>query len=359
MKIKNKVILLIPHYKNVKGLKTSLLSIGNKENLDVLIVDDGSNIMIDEEDIRNCFLGQGNVSFIYLKENKGIEIALNTGLKYILDKKYELTSRLDCGDICVKDRFKQQQSFLEKNKDIVLVGSNVNFVDTSGNLVYVLKVPEKDKRIRKKMFINAMHIHPTIMFRNKILESTGLYPVDFKAAEDYAFFFNILNNLYGLVSKDAGKAQKVILKLSDLMRYSIYESENEMVTLKEEVDYLKNYIELHKMRYHKNIVVNFNCDIDENKRVAPLLFIILLENAFKHGVERIRENASVTINFTSSESDIKFEIENNFDSSENLENKAGIGLKNLKRRLELTYPNKHNLLLSSTERSYSAKLILN
>ena len=169
----------------------------------------------------------------------------------------------------------------------------------------------------------------------------------------------MLNNLYGLVSKDAGKAQKVILKLSDLMRYSIYESENEMVTLKEEVDYLKNYIELHKMRYHKNIVVNFNCDIDENKRVAPLLFIILLENAFKDGVERIRENASVTINFTSSESDIKFEIENNFDSSENLENKAGIGLKNLKRRLELTYPNKHNLLLSSTERSYSAKLILN
>ena len=194
MKISNKVILLIPHYNNIKGLKTSLLSIGNEEKIDVLIIDDGSESIIDEEEVRMCFLGQGNVSFIYLKENKGIEIALNTGLKYILDKKYELTSRLDCGDICVKDRFKQQQSFLEKNKDIVLVGSNVNFVDTSGNLAYVLKVPEKDKRIRKKMFINAMHIHPTIMFRNKILESTGLYPVDFKAAEDYAFFFNILKN---------------------------------------------------------------------------------------------------------------------------------------------------------------------
>ncbi|WP_246457646.1 sensor histidine kinase [Winogradskyella echinorum] len=173
------------------------------------------------------------------------------------------------------------------------------------------------------------------------------------------FFFNMLNNLYGLVNKDAGKAQELILKLSDLMRYSIYESENETVTLKEEVDYLKNYIELHKMRYHKNIVVNFNCDIDENKRVAPLLFIILLENAFKHGVENLRENANVTINFTSSETNITFMIENNFDSSENLNNKPGIGLKNLKRRLELTYPNKHNLLFSSTENAYSVKLILN
>ena len=173
------------------------------------------------------------------------------------------------------------------------------------------------------------------------------------------FFFNMLNNLYGLVSKDPGKAQELILKLSDLMRYSIYESENETVTLKEEVDYLKNYIELHKMRYHKTIVVNFNCNIDDNKSVAPLLFIILLENAFKHGVERLREHANVTINFTSSESDIKFTIENNVDNSENIRDAPGIGLKNLKRRLQLTYPNKHNLLLSSTENSYRAQLILN
>jgi len=173
------------------------------------------------------------------------------------------------------------------------------------------------------------------------------------------FFFNMLNNLYGLVGKDAGKAQALILKLSDMMRYSIYESEHETVTLKEEVDYLKNYIDLHKMRYHKNIVVHFNAQIDENKRVAPLLFIILLENAFKHGVESLRENAYVTINFSSSESMIKFTIENNFDCSENLKNKSGIGLKNLKRRLELSYPDKHKLSFSVTENTYTAELVLN
>ena len=172
------------------------------------------------------------------------------------------------------------------------------------------------------------------------------------------FFFNMLNNLYGLVGKDSEKAQNLILRLSDMMRYSIYESENETVTLKEEVDYIKNFIELHKMRYHKNIEVNYNYDIDDNKRVAPLLFIILLENAFKHGVEKLRENANVTINFTSSENDIKFTIENNFDSSENLKKKPGIGLKNLKRRLELTYPNKHDLFFSNTENTFNAQLIL-
>lgn len=95
------------------------------------------------------------------------------------------------------------------------------------------------------------------------------------------FFFNMLNNLYGLVGKDAKKAQELILKLSDMMRYSIYDGEKETVLLSEEVSYLENYIELHKMRYHKSIDVKFNIEIKDNDyEIMPLLFIILLENAF-------------------------------------------------------------------------------
>lgn len=171
------------------------------------------------------------------------------------------------------------------------------------------------------------------------------------------FFFNMLNNLYGLVGKDAKKAQELILKLSDMMRYSIYEGEKETVTLKEEVDYLKNYIELHKMRYHKKIDINFNCQIEEDYKVMPLLFIILLENAFKHGVENLRENAFVYINILTFKNEIRFTIENNFDSSEKPK-QSGIGLKNLKRRLELVYPNKHTLSLSVSENVYKAQLTL-
>ncbi|OUS00113.1 histidine kinase [Flavobacteriales bacterium 33_180_T64] len=170
------------------------------------------------------------------------------------------------------------------------------------------------------------------------------------------FFFNILNNLYGLVDKDSKKAQELILKLSDMMRYSIYEGQNETVLLSKEIDYLQNYIELHKMRYHKTIDIKFNHNItDDTYRVMPLLFIILLENAFKHGVENLRENAYVYITMTVGNNQVYFDIENNFDVS--LTNESnGIGLTNLKRRLELVYPKDHSLSFSITKEVYKAQL---
>ncbi|GAA4899277.1 hypothetical protein GCM10023311_25650 [Flaviramulus aquimarinus] len=170
------------------------------------------------------------------------------------------------------------------------------------------------------------------------------------------FFFNMLNNLYGLVDKDSKKAQKLILKLSDMMRYSIYEGDKDTVLLSEEISYLENYIELHKMRYHKVIDVQFNIDTNNNDyEIMPLLFIILLENAFKHGVENLRENAYVHVYIKAQNSEVNFEIENNFDPSED-KHEEGIGIKNLKRRLELVYPKKHTLTLSITDAIYNAKL---
>ncbi|WP_108804191.1 sensor histidine kinase [Aquimarina sp. Aq107] len=172
------------------------------------------------------------------------------------------------------------------------------------------------------------------------------------------FFFNTLNNLYGLVEEDSKKAQELILKLSDMMRYSIYEGQRDFVTVKEEIEYLKNYIELHKMRYHKKTEVNFNLHIQyEESKVMPLLFIILLENAFKHGVENLRDGAYIHINMTSGIDEIHFAIENNFDASE-VTKEPGIGLNNLKRRLELVYPKKHSLSFAITEDVYKVQLTL-
>ncbi|NJB69913.1 LytS/YehU family sensor histidine kinase [Saonia flava] len=170
------------------------------------------------------------------------------------------------------------------------------------------------------------------------------------------FFFNTLNNLYGLVGKDAKKAQELILKLSEMMRYSIYEGDKETVLISEEVTYLENYIELHKMRYHKVIDIQFNIEMtDIDYEIMPLLFIILLENAFKHGVENLRENAYVHINLVTQNNEVNFEIENNFDATED-KHEEGIGLHNLKRRLELVYPKKHTLSLTKTNAIYNAKL---
>ncbi len=170
------------------------------------------------------------------------------------------------------------------------------------------------------------------------------------------FFFNMLNNLYGWVDKDSKKAQEIILKLSDMMRYSIYDGQRERVNLKEEIVYLKNYIDLHKSRYLKTIDVNFNTQIEDGSiQVIPLLFIILLENAFKHGVENLRENAYINIEMSSTDNEIKFFIENNFDENA-LDSEPGIGIKNLRRRLELVYPKNHILTLESKDQIFTAQL---
>lgn len=172
------------------------------------------------------------------------------------------------------------------------------------------------------------------------------------------FFFNMLNNLYGLVGKDAERARELILKLSDMMRYSIYEGQKEAVTLADEMEYLKNYIELHQMRYHKTIDIQFNKQIDqEDLTVMPLLFIILLENAFKHGVEKLRKDAYVAVDISTNARAIYFSVVNNFDTTAPTDIE-GIGLKNLKRRLELVYPNQHQLSFSVAKNVYKAELLI-
>jgi two-component system sensor histidine kinase AlgZ len=172
------------------------------------------------------------------------------------------------------------------------------------------------------------------------------------------FFFNMLNNLYGWVDKDPVKAKKLIISLSEMMRYSIYEGEKDSVSLEDEVVYMQQYIDLHRMRYHKEIDVQFEIDTTEKPvHVMPLLFIILLENAFKHGVENLRENAFVHLKMVANDKQVIFEITNNFDPKE-IPATPGIGIQNLKRRLELVYPKKHSLVLDSDNGIYKAKLTL-
>lgn len=169
------------------------------------------------------------------------------------------------------------------------------------------------------------------------------------------FFFNTLNNLYALTVKNSKQAPEVILKLSDMMRYTIYEGEKETVKLGDEITYLKNYIELHKIRYKKSVEITFNHTINTELTVAPLLFIILLENAFKHGIETLTENAYIHINLHEVNNYICFIVENNFDSKE-INESTGIGLKNLKRRLSLLYKDQHDLSINKTENTYKTIL---
>ena len=171
------------------------------------------------------------------------------------------------------------------------------------------------------------------------------------------FFFNTLNNLYGLALAKSDKAPEVILKLSDMMRYTIYEGKEDVVLLKDEINYLENYIELHKIRYQKKVEILFTHDVEEGLKVAPLLFIILLENAFKHGVEKMREHAFIHLQMQSQGNQLFFTIENNFDEPAS-SHPPGIGLDNLKQRLAYLYPNQHELIIEKKEAIYKAQLNL-
>ena len=169
------------------------------------------------------------------------------------------------------------------------------------------------------------------------------------------FFFNTLNNLYALTVKNSKQAPDVILKLSDMMRYTIYEGEKETVQLGDEIEYLNNYIELHKIRYKKTVEITFNHTINTSLTVSPLLFIILLENAFKHGIETLTSDAFIYIDLYEDNDTINFIIENNFDPKE-ISESNGIGLKNLKRRLSLLYKEKHELIVEKTNNTYKTTL---
>lgn len=179
-----------------------------------------------------------------------------------------------------------------------------------------------------------------------------------KSKMDPHFFFNTLNNLYGLAIEKSDDTAPVILKLSEVMRYTIYNGEQENVTLREEIDHLRQYIEIHKIRYKDRVTVQINENIQNDRlSVAPLLFINLVENAFKHGAETLVADAYIKIDIQSSGGKVLFTIENNKLSG--LSSKGGHGLVHLRERLALIYPKKHNLSVEKTDLTYMAHLELN
>jgi len=193
-----KLAILIPHYNNPQGLYSSIKSINVDDRSLVVIIDDGSNIELKpNKKTLDSFSKESNLSIVYKQFdiNQGIERALNFGLKYIIEE-HEITyiARLDCGDVCKKERFIKQLEFLDFNKNISLVGTCAEVVDEAGNLLYNLKVPTLHKQIRRKMHVMIGFVHPTIMFRTSVINELGYYPMGYTTAEDYAFLFRIVNN---------------------------------------------------------------------------------------------------------------------------------------------------------------------
>ncbi len=173
------------------------------------------------------------------------------------------------------------------------------------------------------------------------------------------FLFNSLNNIHGMASKSAKKTKELVLNLSDMLRYVLYETETDRVPLKEEIDFLKNYIELQKVRMEEEAKINLNIEGDPgNKKTAPLLFLPLVENAFKHGSKGDIKNTFINIDIKIGQG-LTFEIENNKSKGvDPVKNDKGIGLENIKRRLELIYPGQHHLNIDDKNDVFKVELIL-
>jgi two-component system, LytTR family, sensor kinase len=165
------------------------------------------------------------------------------------------------------------------------------------------------------------------------------------------FFFNTLNNIYSLIEINTQDAQKAVLQLSKLMRYLIYESEHGNTLLSREIDFMNHYIDLMKLRLNSKVKLDISFPEEYTDReIPPLLFVPLIENAFKHGVS-YRENSFIEISMQAKPNVVAFSCRNSIakKSDETISSDSGIGLENIRKRLSLLLPEKHKLIITNSE----------
>lgn len=175
------------------------------------------------------------------------------------------------------------------------------------------------------------------------------------------FMFNVLNNMVALARKKSDLLEPSLIKLSSLLRYMLYETDEEKVLLEKEIEYLQSYIDLQVQRFGSKVKVNVCMnEYDKSYFIEPMLLIPFVENAFKHGTGLI-QNAEINIELKARNNLLQFMVVNQFDSSaqEIKDKTSGIGLQNVRRRLNLLYENRHKLLINDKDNKYIVSLQLN
>ncbi|WP_169435067.1 sensor histidine kinase [Neolewinella persica] len=174
------------------------------------------------------------------------------------------------------------------------------------------------------------------------------------------FFFNTLNNLYALSLRQAPETPETVLQLSELMRYVIYKAKDERVQLQEEVKYLQDYLDLQRIRLYQDADIDLTVNLSNPElAVPPLLFIILVENAFKHGIEPSVGECFLQMELTEKNGHISFVCHNSLDPAMKKKVRpGGVGLQNLQRRLELLYPDRFEIVVDARAEDYRVMLNL-
>jgi LytS/YehU family sensor histidine kinase len=174
------------------------------------------------------------------------------------------------------------------------------------------------------------------------------------------FLFNSLNSVYFLIDKNNPDAREALHKFSDMLRYQLYEVNGERIPIEKEINYLQDYVHLQQLRKDENYKVQFNCSPEvKNFSIEPLLLIPFVENAFKHISHRPGGSNYVKLDLTRSNGYFEFEVENSHEKGiYTTEQHGGIGMSNVKRRLELLYPDTHKLEVSEEPDSFKINLKL-
>jgi len=173
------------------------------------------------------------------------------------------------------------------------------------------------------------------------------------------FLLNTLNNIYGLARKRSEDTAEVVMKLSELLRFILYESRSDLITLSDEIKVIEDYLELEMIRYDERLSVGFNKSLDNGcYRIAPLLLLPFVENAFKHGVSETRFESFIRIDIQAKDGRLDFTIENTKDKDHQCHNGTNIGLLNVKRQLELSYKD-YRLDVHNNDHLFTVNLFLN
>lgn len=173
------------------------------------------------------------------------------------------------------------------------------------------------------------------------------------------FLFNTLNNIYSLARDKSDLAPKSILRLSKILRFMLYETGGDYISIDQELKIISDYIALEKLRYDESLRINFNHDIEDMKQaLPPLLLIPLVENAFKHGASETRDQPFVDVHLSVSKRQLKFIVKNSADTSGERNVKENIGLSNLRRQLELLYKD-YDLSIQPGASDFTATLKIN
>ena len=200
-----------------------------------------------------------------------------------------------------------------------------------------------------------------LKLKEELLEKTHRMELELvKSQLDPHFLFNTINNIDVLISKDSEKASQYLNKLSDIMRFMLYETKAEEIPLSRELEYIEKYIQLQKIRTANSSYVNYEViGTPEKKKVAPMVFIPFIENAFKHATNKKIENA-VDIDIRVDNNAIVFKCQNKFEPHQSAKNgHNGLGNELIKRRLNLLYPEKHSLKVNRQEDQYNVILTIN